>query len=95
MTAVFQEKRYGLVWTGSYANGTAHSDNFASGILGRVAWGAVINLNSRNGGGFMAREELNPLNRDLPRWGIFGMIPILVILASRQFGFRRLFLKKS
>ena len=61
MTAVFQEKRYGLVWTGSNANGTAHGHNFASGFLGRVAWGTIINPNSRIGGGFMAREELNPL----------------------------------
>ena len=55
------KKEYGLVWTGSNGNGTKHEYGFASGFRTRVAWGAVINPNSRIGGGGMHREGLNPL----------------------------------
>ena len=70
-----REKRWGLVWTGSYANGTAHGKNFASGILGSVAWGTVINPNSRIGGGFMGREELNPL---------YAISPVLTVAPANE-----------
>ena len=52
---------YGLVWTGSNANGTKHKYGFASGFYTRVARGSIPQPGSRIGGGTMDREQLNAL----------------------------------